>query len=102
MPPDDKTGVFWYYLAPGMTQDLGMTAQNIQAAPLALKCGGFFAALVPSLDVLFLRLFFRLFCWFLAAFLRVFLVSQNVTRKPKFDDFLAQNHARTPNLIFLT
>ena len=75
MPPDDKTGVFWYYLAPGMTQDLGMTAQNIQAAPLALKCGGFFAALVPSLDVLFLRLFFSAFllvsCGFFAGFFSV-------------------------------
>jgi hypothetical protein len=46
------------------------------------------------------------FCGFFAGFLRLFcwdfLVSQNVTRKPKFDDFLAQDHARTPILIFLT
>lgn len=72
--PTIKPAFFGAKIDQVMIQDLGMTAQNIQAAPLALKCGGFFAALVPSLDVLFLRLFLRVFCWFLAAFLLGFLV----------------------------
>jgi hypothetical protein len=41
--PSIKPAFFGAKIDQVMIQDLGITAQNIQAAPLALKCGAFFA-----------------------------------------------------------